>query len=224
LSTGGGFSTRQNYSDDEEKLFDAMRPVLLNGISVGLERADVLDRSLVTVLNEMSDESRRTEADFWPEVRSASPRIFGALLDAVSCSLRRLPEVKIPQLPRMADFACWATAAEPSFGCASGAFLSAYRANRQDANDLALESSSLFSPVKAIAEEGWSGTASELLSFLESEPGVNRRQQDWPKNPAKLAGQLRRLTPSLLSVGIIVQMEQTAGANSRKIISITRRP
>ena len=63
LSTGGGFSTRRNYSDDEEKLFDAMRPVLLNGISVGLERADVLDRSLVILLSEISDESRLTEAE-----------------------------------------------------------------------------------------------------------------------------------------------------------------
>src|SRR6185503_4900409 len=32
LATGGGFSTRSLYTDDEEKIFDAMRPVLLNGI------------------------------------------------------------------------------------------------------------------------------------------------------------------------------------------------
>jgi hypothetical protein len=32
LSTGSGFGTRELYSDDEEVLFDAMRPVIVNGI------------------------------------------------------------------------------------------------------------------------------------------------------------------------------------------------
>ena len=32
LATGGGFSTRELYTHDEEKLFDAQRPVILNGI------------------------------------------------------------------------------------------------------------------------------------------------------------------------------------------------
>ena len=32
LSTGGGFGTRELYTNDEEMLFDAMRPVVLNGI------------------------------------------------------------------------------------------------------------------------------------------------------------------------------------------------
>jgi hypothetical protein len=75
--------------------------------------------------------------------------------------------------------------------------------------------------LKAIAERGgWSGTASELLTLLNKENGVDRRQQGWPKTPAALSGQLRRLLPSLNSTGIIVQMQKTAGTNSRKIISI----
>src|SRR5258705_11254044 len=33
MSTGGGFRTRQLYSDDEEAIFSFLRPVLLTGIS-----------------------------------------------------------------------------------------------------------------------------------------------------------------------------------------------
>ncbi len=40
LSTGGGMSTRQLYSDAEESLFDAQRPVILNGITDLATRAD----------------------------------------------------------------------------------------------------------------------------------------------------------------------------------------
>jgi hypothetical protein len=130
LSTGGGFSTRRNYTDDEEKLFNAMRPVMLNGISVGLERADLLDRSLVILLDEITDENRLPEALFWAQVEKAKPRILGALLDAVSCALGRLPDTSIAKPPRMADFAYWVTAAEPALECTEGAFLCAYRTNR----------------------------------------------------------------------------------------------
>jgi hypothetical protein len=32
LSTGGGFATRTLYENDEETIFDAQRPIILNGI------------------------------------------------------------------------------------------------------------------------------------------------------------------------------------------------
>jgi hypothetical protein len=40
------------------------------------------------------------------------PRILGALLDAVVHGLRALGRVHLDRLPRMADFALWATACE----------------------------------------------------------------------------------------------------------------
>ena len=51
LATGGGFGTRQLYSDDEESLFEARRPVLLNGIEEVAVRGDLLDRSLIVTLS-----------------------------------------------------------------------------------------------------------------------------------------------------------------------------
>ena len=32
LATGGGFSTRELYTDGDEKLFEATRPIIINGI------------------------------------------------------------------------------------------------------------------------------------------------------------------------------------------------
>ena len=45
LSTGGGFSTRTLYENDEETIFDATRPAIINGIDDVATRADLLDRS-----------------------------------------------------------------------------------------------------------------------------------------------------------------------------------
>jgi hypothetical protein len=41
-----GFAVRRLYTDDEEVLFQASRPTLLNGIDKGVSRLDLGDRAL----------------------------------------------------------------------------------------------------------------------------------------------------------------------------------
>jgi hypothetical protein len=96
LSTGGGFSIRRNYTDDEEQLFNASRPLMLNGIHVGLTRPDALDRSLVITVADIQDGNYREEAEFWAGFNELKSRILGAVLDAVVCAMRRVPDVKSP--------------------------------------------------------------------------------------------------------------------------------
>ncbi len=43
---GGGFAVRQLYSDQDEVLFDAARPVILNGIEDIVRRPDLADRAV----------------------------------------------------------------------------------------------------------------------------------------------------------------------------------
>jgi hypothetical protein len=222
LSTGGGFSTRQNYTDSAEMLFEATRPVIINGIDLGISRGDLLDRTLPVTLPSISQEGRLTEAEFWQSFETAQPRVLGALLDAVACGMRRLPEVRLPRLPRMADFAVWVTACEPALGWAEGTFLAAYERNRHDTNELALEGSPLVPALRALIAFGnWSGTATELLEALNTQVSYEvRRERSWPKNARSLSAQLNRLAPNLRSSEIVVQTERTPGNNSRKIIRI----
>jgi hypothetical protein len=105
LATGGGFGTRALFTNQEEALFDAQRPVLLTGIDEVVTRGDLLDRSLLVYLPEIPDKNRRPEDEFWQDFAVVRPRILGALLDAVSAALHRLPTVQASPLPRMADFA-----------------------------------------------------------------------------------------------------------------------
>ena len=50
ISTGGGFRTRALYTDDNERLFNSMRPIIMNGISDFATRHDLADRSLIIQL------------------------------------------------------------------------------------------------------------------------------------------------------------------------------
>ena len=109
LSTGGGISNRELYTNGEEFILDAMRPVILNGIDSLPSAPDLADRSLIFNLPQIPDEDRRPEKRFWADFEKARPRILGALLDAVSMGLRNQSSVKLPiSAPdgRLCDMGC----------------------------------------------------------------------------------------------------------------------
>lgn len=226
LSTGGGFSTRALYTDGDEKIFEGMRPVLLNGIDIGIERADLLDRAIVLSLPPISEKSRDRQAKVWARFEALRPSILGGLFDGVACALRRLPKVNLSNMPRMADFATWVCAAEPELGWPEGSFLDAYRRNRRETNALALEGSSLVKPIMRIAERGpWEGTATELkaeVTRVQLEEIPADEMEPCLETPRELSQALHRVVPNLLEVGISVEFGKTPGNDSKRIIRIKK--
>jgi hypothetical protein len=82
-ATGGAYSKRELYSDDEDVCYSFLRPYLLNGISCCATRPDLLDRSILIELTRIPDDRRRLEGDLFQEWDSVRPGIFGAVLDAL---------------------------------------------------------------------------------------------------------------------------------------------
>ena len=221
LATGGGFGGRELYSDHDEAIFDAIRPIVFNAIpDLGAARPDFLDRAVIVEFLEMKPEMRRDEAQFWREFEEARPRILGALLDAAAAGLRNLPNVRLDQPPRMADFALWISACEESLGMKPGVALTAYQYNLTDTHNLALESSPLYEPVAELAHEGFSGTVTELharLTRMMSEG--TRRSVRWPKAPSALGSALRRMASNLRAAGIEIQFIR-ADIRGRRVVSL----
>jgi hypothetical protein len=222
------------YSDDEEKIFDAKRPVIINGITEVVTRPDLLDRTIAITLPPIAEVDRMSESELWSRFREAQPRILGVLLDAVSVALRRLPDTRLDRLPRMADLALWATAAEPGLGLEPGAFMMAYAENQDAVNDFAIETCVIAGPLLALLEQRgeYRGSASQLLEDLENvtEPvwpkkplaGNLTKGRDWPKKPHVLSGQLRRLATPLRRMGWYCNFDERDRTTRRKIITITR--
>jgi hypothetical protein len=219
LSTGGGFGTRQLYSDDEEKIFAVKRPVILNGIEELATRGDLLDRSIVVYLPRIPDEQRVGEEEFMRHFNSARACLLGSLLDAVSAALRNSESVRLEKPPRMIDFCIWIVAAEDMLGWKHGAFLDAYRANQQRANELPLETPCAEAVRKLHLP--WEGTATELLATLEpltDERG--RRSKGWPTSGRGVSNTLRRLAPNLRQAGIFVEFTRV-GKGRRRVITLS---
>jgi hypothetical protein len=213
LSTGGGFATRELYTDQDEVIFDSQRPLLLTSIDEIATRSDLLDRCLIIWLPTIPEDQRRSEAELFEEFRKVRPQFLGALLDALAVGLQRLPSIKLPSLPRMADFAVWATAAETAFGWPSGTFISAYQGNRESANEVALEASVIARPLLDLleAEGEWTGSSSELLKVLEQrQDDQAHKPSGWPKNPRSLSGHLKRLAPNLREAGWVAEQDRSS--------------
>ena len=235
LATGGGFATRQLYSDQDEALFDAMRPVILNGIEDVVVRPDLADRSLFLNLQNIADDKRKEEGEFWSEFDAAHPRILGALLDGVACGLRQLPTTKLAKMPRMADFAKWSAACETKYWKA-GTFAQAYGQNRADAVSAVIEADVVAACVQTFMAERpdlkqqkqssllsvdvtqWTGTAADLLGALKMAVGEEKaKQKEWPSTPRALSSRLRRAAGTLRKVGVEITFDREPGGKRRTI-------
>jgi hypothetical protein len=204
LSTGGGFSVRQLYSDADEFLFDGRRPIILNGIEGVIDRPDAADRSVFLALDQIPDSRRKKEELLWAEFERAWPGILGGLLTDVARGLRRLPDVKLATLPRMADFATWAVACEG----AKGSFEQAYAVNRAGIVESVLDSDSVAAALQQLMDERaeWKGNATELLAELSGRVSDRiSKGKTWPVDGARLSGRLTRAAPFIRKSGIEIE-------------------
>lgn len=219
LSTGGGVSGRQLYTDGDEYAIDAQRPALVTAINRVGQRGDLLDRTISITLSPIPSEKRRTEASLAEAFEAAHPKLLGTILDAVVRALANYRTLQISDPPRLADFVTWVEAAAPALGWKPGAFQKAFKATRQDADEAAVEALPVGPAIQSLMahQDEWKGTASALLEALTSiATDEVWRDTDWPKRANGLSKQLRRLAPNLRRLGIRVEHERDG--SERRIV------
>lgn len=195
LATGSGMGIRANYSDKEEIVFDASLPIILNGIENSALRLDLLDRCIVIPLPTISPEKRKSGEEILALQKIVLPSVFGALLDALSEALKRLPEFETPYLPRMADFAKRVLSVETLLGWQEGEFLPYFEELMDDATFQAMEGDIVLQGILQFmnGKEEWSGTASELRERIRDNTQPENRK--YIPAPNKLG--LKRIKPAL---------------------------
>jgi hypothetical protein len=222
LATSGALATRALYTDMDETLLIAQRPVVINGIEDLATRHDLLDRAILLQLPPIPDTARRTERQIWQEMELIRPAVLGALLTAVHHALVHYQDVQLSSIPRMADFATWVTAAEPALGWREGTFLAIYNRNRSEATQLGLESSLIGEGIRSIVNRdgAWEGTATELLERLSQElPEGQKNSRALPATPSGLSNHLKRLVTALRAIGINVTNNRQA---TRRVIRMAK--
>jgi hypothetical protein len=224
LITGGGYATRALFSDDDECIFHLIRPVMMNSTVEPTDRDDFLERSVVIRVPPLPRDARKTEALFWENFDAQAPAILGALLTALGEAMGQISGVQANGLPRMADFARLAIAAEPSLGWSAGGFMETCQRQRLDADDAVLEGSPIGAPLmKLLTVGGFRGSCEQLLKQLGAHLGpVVRSPQRWPSTPRGMRSELNRIAPALRRKKVEVFFERTA--NERIVILVPQTP
>jgi energy-coupling factor transporter ATP-binding protein EcfA2 len=218
LSTGGGLGKRELYTDGEEYVIEARRPVILTGISFGALRDDLADRTILITLSRLTDEERVPEEEFWQTFSRLHPRVLGALLEAASLALKRWSEVRasLRSLPRMADWALWVEAGAPTLGLEAGEAVRAFYEVQAALEQDLLEANPVARAILTLTQDWCEGqgeqyTTVQLLNALEEVMGLKEarlKPNEWPRTPEKLARTLPRLQAALRGAGILLKGER----------------
>ena len=226
IATGSGFSARELYTDDAERVFNNRRPIIMNGIEDGIiSQGDLLNRTIMVTLSPPDEYIAEEELD--ELFKEKHPSILGALLTVVSVSLRDRRRVQLDNPPRMADFAKWVTAAEPALGWKQGTFMDIYTENQEDATSIVMESSPVAKAIvqfmdsnkRLTGKDEWKGLVSELHTEL-MKYDVYKDSKTSPKLANKLSGQLTRIQSSLYIPGIDIELKKRTGAGVPVILRI----
>jgi hypothetical protein len=197
-------------------------PVIINGIGELVMRVDLADRSLFVNLAPVADRQRRSHQEIRATFEGLRPKILGVLLDGVAHGLRALPTTRLDEMPRMADFAIWATACEEAFW-PKGTFMSAYMEKRTEAVENLIETDVVATAVRRlmVKRSTWSGTATELDGMLRVLTGNLESVKGWPAEPRILSTRLRSLAPSLCKLGIMVTFDKV-GHDRKRVITLSK--
>jgi hypothetical protein len=208
LSTGASFATRTLFTNGEETIFAARRPVILNSIVDVVSRPDLMDRTVTVQLEKISEERRIEEGEFWPLFEKALPGILGAALTALAGALSRWSTTRPTRKPRMADFYRLALAAGPDLPGGAETFEKAWEAMRDAAVSSALECAPIGTTLLEIleAQGKWKKPARELLQTLNAARPTGPTEDGWPQTPQGLVAALKRLAPALEAEGWHVEL------------------
>jgi hypothetical protein len=219
LSTGFGFTARKLHTDDEETIIECTRPQMITAIDGVVAREDLGDRVLLATLREITPDRRLSASELEKKIYDSRPKIFGALLTALSQTLAKLPYTRIVEPPRMVDYALFSVAAESALGLEDGTFLAAFKESRDRIRESVIESSPVGEAILSLMKNRstWKGTASELLSALSCHVNDSMyRSRFFPKAANRLKAQLNRLAPDLKTMNIY--FSETAYLGSKKIV------
>jgi hypothetical protein len=223
LSEGAGLPKRKLYSDTEEVLIEAARPIVLTAIPDIAQSGDVLDRAALVRCEQLQVKVR--EQVLLDQFEAFRPQLLCYLLEAASCALRRFPEmVDTHDGLRRGDWCAWVEAAAPALGFEGDAFTEAYRTNQTQAVRAALELDTVSAALLKFMERerSFEGTITSLHSTLEP---IARKQHsgrlplDWPSMSHHFSGRLRRLAPMLRRVKVEVEQRHGMAGSLVRVVN-----
>lgn len=216
--TGDGWVRRTLYTDGDVSVLSFRRVIALTSIDAGALRGDLGERLVLVDLEPIEPSKRKTERELDAAYNAAKPAILGALLDLLVSVLCKVDSIRLPALPRMADFARVLAAVDATLGTDS---LALYADQGKRIAGEVLDADPVGDAIARFARDcgEWSGTAGALLKAIKPDDAG----REWPKNPRGLAGALKRLIPALALQDVLVTAPRPSDRTRTYSLSATAR-
>lgn len=223
-STGGGYSKRKLYSNDDEIIVNFKSRITLNGINVIATRADLLDRCIVLTLERIPEYERKEEKEVWENFNEDKPKIVGAMFNTLAKAIPIYRNIELEKLGRMADFTKFGYAIAEACGIGGERFLEAYLNNQRKANQEAVDSNPIASALIKYMNENikFTGTVSTLLTVLNQvaeKEKIDTTSKLWAKEPNVLSRRLNEIKSNLELEGIYYEITQR---NHGRVIEVIK--
>jgi hypothetical protein len=236
--SGSGSSKRQLYTDDDDIIRSFKRCIGMNGINLAATKADLLDRSIITKLEDIEESKRRTPEEIWKSFEEIRPQLLTYIFDILVKVLayeENNPDQKF-KLCRMTEFSKYGEIIARCMGYKDNEFINAYERNRVVQAEEIIESSQvatvlmymMFTKYPELQE--WKGTPTalygEVRSIVETdavrdipELNIDIKDRYFPKNVKSFGKRLNEIRPSLKEKGLQITEERDNDKNrTRKII------
>lgn len=212
LATGYGVRIRKLYTN-RYIVFNAIRPLIVNGISQIITQSDLLTRAIPVELSPLKTST--DDSVFHKKFEEARPRILGAMFSLLSKAMTIFPTITRTNWPRMGAFAKWGCAVIAALGeeYTVESFMEAYSKVEKLQHSEAISANPFVEVIVWYMKdkEAWVGTAGELLQELQRQsensdsPDIKFCHQSsyWPSSPRSARVQIQKALADLKSMGII---------------------
>lgn len=206
--SGGSFSKRELYSDDEDIIYKIQVCIGINGINLVVNRPDLLDRCILLELQRLKDSERKAEGELYAGFEKDLPNILGGIFDVLAEAIKRRPDIVVKP-ERMADFTYWGCAIAEAMGYTKEEFLLAYKKNIAKQTEMLLNDNIVATAIITFMEDKdeWKNTPTKLLDELYNHAfftNIDTREKYWPKGATALSRRLNELSTSLKQMGISI--------------------
>lgn len=208
VATGGTLSGRQYHTLHTDAGFEAIRPTILNGIPQFVEMNDLMERSILLSLPTIPPTKRRPWREIEAEFEKDRSAIVGGLLNAVCGGLKRVEEVHLTKLPRLAGWAKFMEAASPTLGW-EGGFAPLWETQETLKSQELIGSNGLAQAIIHCLEEKEDerkdpvirGCMRQIINQLVGHFSIEEKA---PSSPRTFGAAMRRIQPDLEKMGIKV--------------------
>jgi len=199
--SSGSYTKKKLYTDDSDFIFDLSGNAIFSSLRLLKPKSDFLDRCY-KIEFEKTESSYRSKQQFSEKLEAVEARLFGAVLDVVSATMKKVGEIQPTGKYRTVDFDRYATAAAEVMGYGAKFFLEA----RAYSERIKIQSITNSTPlIEAISNflkshnNHYSGYMGKLLQQL---PKFTSSPHEIPTHANVLARRINEIKSELNEAGI----------------------